>query len=107
MGGIGLVLLVGLIASLGIGSLPAENLLFARYAPDRHHGLAFGVKFVLSFGAAPLAVLMVAGINATTGEFTWVFLSLALAASLIFVAAIWLPGNSPPGVGALRRRQAL
>ncbi len=95
MGGISLVLVVGLAVSLGIGSLPAENILFARYAPDRHHGIAFGAKFVLSFGAAPLAVMMVASINAATGEFTWVFLSLALAALLIFVAAIWLPGESP------------
>ncbi len=90
--GISLILTIGLAVALGIAALPAENILLARYAPDRHHGLAFGAKFVLSFGITPLAVLMVAGINAATGEFTWVFLALALAALLIFITALWLPG---------------
>lgn len=92
-GGAILVLVVGLMVAIGIGSLPAENMLLAHYAPDRHQGLAFGAKFVVSFGVAPLAVLMVASINAATGEFTWVFLSLALAALLVFVVAIWLPSH--------------
>ena len=103
LGGIGLVLIVGLVVSLGIGSLPAENMLLARYAPNRHHGLAFGAKFVVSFGVAPLAVLMVAGINAATGEFTWVFLSLALAALLVFAVAIWLPGDSSLKSASVRK----
>jgi MFS family permease len=97
LAGISLVLVVGLVVSLGIGSLPAENMLLARYTPDRHHGLAFGAKFVLSFGVAPLAVLMVAGISAATGEFAWVFLSLALAALLVFAVVIWLPEQKDSG----------
>ena len=82
------------MVSLGIGALPAEMMLLARYTPDRHHGLAFGANFVVSFGVAPVAVLMVAGINASTGGFTWVFLSLALAGLLVFLIASWLPGES-------------
>ncbi len=92
--GIGLVLVAALMVSLGIGALPAEMMLLARYTPDRHHGLAFGANFVVSFGVAPVAVLMVAGINASTGGFTWVFLSLALAGLLVFLIASWLPGES-------------
>lgn len=38
-GGISLVLVMGLAVSFGIGSLPTENMLLARYTPDRHHGV--------------------------------------------------------------------
>ena len=41
---------------VGVIALPAENMLLARYTPESRHGLVFGIKFVLAFGAAPLAV---------------------------------------------------
>ena len=44
-------------------ALPAENILLARYTPQRHRGLAFGVKFVLAFAAGLVTfALAVAGL---------------------------------------------
>ena len=73
--------------------LPAENMLLARYTPARHHSLAFGVKFVLSFGAAPLAIACVALVQERTGEFAWLFLGLALLSAAALAAAALLPAD--------------
>ena len=89
--GIPLVLIAMFMVMSGAAQLPAENMLLARYTPSRHHGLAFGIKFVLSFGAAPLAVLFVAMITERTGGFYWVFAVLAGVALAAFAAAVFLP----------------
>ncbi len=78
--------------------LPAENMMLARYTPQRHHGLAFGAKFVLAFGAAPLALQLVAFVQRVTGEFEWFFLGLGGAAVTISVLILMLPpqGRASP-----------
>ncbi len=92
-GGVPLIVMVMLVASLIAGSLPAENMLLARYAPARHQGLAFGIKFVLAFGAAPIAIELVAWMQAQTGEFVWVFWLMAVVALAITAVALLLPGR--------------
>jgi MFS transporter, FSR family, fosmidomycin resistance protein len=94
----GLPLLAVATAMVFAGSLqiPAENLLLARYTPDRHRGLAFGAKFVLSFGASPLAVQMVAAFYGI-GGFGWLFVTLGVLALLAFAAALLLPREAPAG----------
>jgi MFS transporter, FSR family, fosmidomycin resistance protein len=72
-------------------AIPAENILLSRYTPQSRQGLAFGVKFLLSFGAAPLAIQIVAKIQSSTGEFTTLFWFYALLAVVAFVAVAWLP----------------
>jgi len=74
-------------------ALPAENMMLARYTPTKHHGLAYGVKFVLAFGSAPLSLMLVSAIQARTGEFAWLFLILAALAGLATLASILLPGE--------------
>ncbi len=76
---------------IGGGTLPAENLLLARYTPGRHRGLVFGLKFILAFGVAPIAVELVAYGYGLAGGFAllpWMFGGIALVAVL---AAITLP----------------
>ncbi|CAO3423097.1 MFS transporter [Azospirillum doebereinerae] len=73
--------------------IPAENMLLARYTPDRHRGLAFGAKYILSFGAGPLAVQLVAYVYQQTGEFTMLYLTLSLLAAMAFAAALLLPDD--------------
>lgn len=90
-GGAALLLLAVLMVSANAAALPAENMLLAQYAPVQHHGLAFGAKFVLAFGAAPLAVQLVAYVHGQTGEFYWLFMTLTLLACLAFTAAASLP----------------
>jgi len=76
---------------LNVGSLPAENCLMARYTPERWRGSAFGAKFVLSLGVAPVAVQLVAWIQGATGGFFWLFAVLAAAAAVVVVAIAALP----------------
>jgi hypothetical protein len=80
-----------LAVMLSTASLPAENLLLSRYSPQRHQSLAFGIKFVLAFGTAPLAIRFVSRVNAATGGFTWVFLALGGIAAIATAIASALP----------------
>ena len=89
--GLPLVLAATLSVLLSTGALPAENMLLARYSPRRHQGLIFGIKFVLAFGTAPLAIWFVAWVNRETGDFTWLFAVLAGFALVAFAAALGLP----------------
>ena len=75
--------------------IPAENLLLARYTPARHRGLAFGAKFILSFGVAPLGVQLVALAYGWSTDFHWLFLMLAGFAATAFLAALLLPKEEP------------
>jgi len=91
--GLPLLVLATMTVLLGAGALPAENLLLNRYSPEKHRGLAFGIKYVIAFGSAPIALQLVAKMNALTGEFLWLFASLAIMAAVATVAAILLPGG--------------
>ncbi|NYZ11278.1 MFS transporter [Azospirillum sp. RWY-5-1] len=71
--------------------IPAENLLLARYTPARHRGLAFGAKFVLSFGAGPVAVQMAAWFYERFTGFEALYLTLAALGVVAAAAAVLLP----------------
>lgn len=93
LSGLPLVVLAAMTVLLSAGALPAENLLLNRYSPARHRSLAFGVKYVIAFGSAPLALQLVAKLTALTGEFVWLFVALAILAAAAAVAAALLPGG--------------
>jgi MFS family permease len=93
LGGIPLIGVAMLAVLLSTAALPAENMLLARFTPAKHHGLAYGIKFVLAFGTAPLALMLVSAIQERTGEFSWLFMILASLAGLATVAAVMLPGE--------------
>jgi MFS family permease len=94
----GLPLLVSatLAVLLSTAALPSENLLLVRYSPRRHHGLAFGLKFVLAFGTGPLAIAFVSKVTEATGGFTQVFLALGGLAVLACLIASALPRVAKP-----------
>jgi len=77
--------------------IPAENLLLARYTPEKHRGLAYGAKFILSFGAGPLAVQLVAYVYERTGEFVMLYITLSVLAAVAFLAALLLPADRDGG----------
>jgi MFS transporter, FSR family, fosmidomycin resistance protein len=85
------------IAVLSI-QVPAENELLARFTPARHRGLAFGAKFVLSFGSGPAAVQFAAWSYDATGTFDTLLLALTALACVAVVAAVLLPdrGDAAP-----------
>ena len=91
--GLPLIAVAVLTVLLSTSALPAENMLLARYTPQRHHSLAFGIKFVLAFGIAPVALSLVAQVQERTGEFVWLFAILAGTAGLAAAAAWMLPGE--------------
>ncbi len=93
-GGLPLVALVAVTVFLTAAPLPAENMLLARFTPQRHHSLAYGVKFVLAFGTGPVSILLVSRVQEQTGEFTWLYLALAAGALLAALAALLLPGEA-------------
>jgi MFS transporter, FSR family, fosmidomycin resistance protein len=90
------VALFGAIASAILSSVagPIENILIARYTPSRYHGLGFGAKFVVAFGASPLAILAIAWIRKATGSLELLFLGLAALSAVITLVALLLPSSS-------------
>ena len=76
-----------------VAGLPVENILIARYTPSRYHGLGFGAKFVVAFGASPLAILAIAWVRQATGSLEMLFLALAGISVVITLVALLLPGG--------------
>ena len=91
--GLPLIMVAVLTVMLSTAALPAENMLLARFTPERHHSLAFGVKFVLAFAIAPVALALVALVQERTGEFIWLFWVLAGVTLLAGLAAAMLPSD--------------
>ncbi|TDJ14005.1 MAG: MFS transporter [Gammaproteobacteria bacterium] len=91
LGGLPLLMVATVMVMAGVSALPAENMLLARYTPESRHGLVFGIKFVLAFGAAPVAVQLVAAITGRTGDFYWVYVVLAACALVAVCVALMLP----------------
>ena len=89
--GLSLIGAAFLAAVLNASVLPAENLLLARVVPARHHALAYGVKFVVAFGVAPLAVLLVAWVADRTGQLEALFLGLSAVAALGAIVVWTIP----------------
>lgn len=93
LSGLPLIGVAVLTVVLSTAALPAENMLLAHYTPQRHQSLAFGVKFVLAFTTAPLALAVVAFVQERTGEFAWLFAALAAIAGIAGLAALMLPAH--------------
>ena len=107
--GLGAVAMSMLIIGLMNTQAPAENLLLAQYTPDRHRGLAYGAKFILSFGVGPLAVQLVAWCHDQTGDVGLLLSLLAGLAGIAFLAALLLPrdaGRRFPALAAAAVRAA-
>lgn len=104
--GLPLVVAATMAVFLNSAILPAENMLIARYTPANHRALAYGVKFVLAFTTAPLAVIAVSKFHEMTGEFIWLYWLLAALMVLAFVVAVLLPATTQ-GQGRMRPAPAV
>ncbi len=94
--GNGVIALLGATASAVLSSAtgPVENILIARYTPSRYHGLGFGAKFVVAFGASPLAILAISWIRSATGSLDVLFLALAGLSVVITLVSLLLPADT-------------
>ena len=86
------LIFVFLIAAMFNSSvLPAENILLAKFTPEKHHGLIYGVKFIVAFGSAPIAVFLISKIYEKTQEFTNLFYICSILMLLVTLAVLFLP----------------
>lgn len=92
--GVPFVAVVMAMVVLNVGALPAENCLMARYTPSKWRSSAFGAKFVLSLGVAPVAVQLVSWIQGATGGFFWLFALLGASAGVSILAILALPDEA-------------
>ncbi len=71
--------------------LPAENILLARFSPVKYQSLVYGIKFIVSFAIAPLAVLIISKTYEVTNEFFYLYLLCGFLMAMLFVIVIRLP----------------
>jgi MFS family permease len=90
VGGWSFVAMAVLAVVINTGALPAENLLLAESTPPDRQGLAFGLRFVLVFGATPVSLWVVSAIGRATGGFGAVFVLAAVVAALAGTVALRL-----------------
>ena len=86
------LMIVCLIATMFNSSiLPTENILLAKFTPEKHHGLIYGFKFIIAFGSAPIAVFLISKIYEKTQEFTNLFYICSILMLLVTLAVLFLP----------------
>jgi MFS family permease len=91
--GLPLVAAATLSVVLSTGLLPAENMMLTRFTPERHRSFAFGVKYVVSFGTAPIALQLIALVTDGAGGLSTLWLVLSAMAGIVFLATLGLPGD--------------
>ena len=79
---------------------PVENILLARYSPQRRRGLIYGLKYVAGFAAAPLGIAFVAWCYRWSDGPEALYLGLAALALLMLIGALFLPNDRPNVVTA-------
>jgi MFS transporter, FSR family, fosmidomycin resistance protein len=82
-----------LMVSLSAASLPAENMLIARYTPLHRRGLVYGMKFVLGLGVASVGIVLEGKMFDMTGDFFALFLILAALVAAGTFAILMLPSE--------------
>jgi FSR family fosmidomycin resistance protein-like MFS transporter len=82
-----ILIIVSMIAvALNSGILPAENILLARFAPQKYQSVVYGVKFIVTFVMAPIAVMLISRSYEFTNEFYYLYwVCSAVMISLFFV----------------------
>ena len=100
MTGVGLVGMAALLVMSQVAAVPAENMLIARFTPAKHHGMAFGGKFVATFLAGPISIQTIAMVREYTGGVGWLFGGLGVAALMILLMLTILPDERSEPVAA-------
>ena len=92
--GLPLIIVCLLAAMFNSSILPTENILLAKFTPEKHHGLIYGFKFIIAFGSAPIAVFLISKIYEQTQEFTNLFYITTTLMILVTFAVLFLPINN-------------
>jgi len=86
-----LIIVSLLLAMFNSSILPTENILLAKFTPEKHHGLIYGIKFIVAFGSAPIAVFLISKIYDQTNEFTYLFYISSFLMLLVTISVLFLP----------------
>ena len=86
-----LIILSLFIVAFNSSILPAENLLLAKFSPQKHQSLVYGIKFIVSFAIAPLAIYLISTSYSITREFGYLYLSCGFMMIVLFVIVLSLP----------------
>ncbi len=89
--GLPLIIVFLIVAMFNSSILPTENILLAKFTPQNHHGLIYGLKFIVAFGSAPIAVFLISSIYKLTQEFTNLFYISGILMILVTISVIFLP----------------
>ncbi len=89
--GLPLIIICLIVAMFNSSILPTENILLAKFTPEKHHGLIYGCKFIVAFGSAPIAVFLISKIYEQTQEFTKLFYISSILMMLVTFAVLFLP----------------
>ena len=89
--GIPLIFVCLMAAMFNSSILPTENILLAKFTPERHHGLIYGFKFIVAFGSAPIAVFLISKIYEQTQEFTNIFYISFILMMFVTFFVLFLP----------------
>ena len=89
--GIPLIFVCLMAAMFNSSILPTENILLAKFTPERHYGLIYGFKFIVAFGSAPIAVFLISKIYEQTQEFTNLFYISFILMMFVTFFVLFLP----------------
>ena len=79
------------IVSFNSSILPAENLLLAKFSPEKYQSLVYGIKFIVSFTVGPIALIMISRSYDLTGEFGVLYLAFGFVMIIMFLIVLTLP----------------
>jgi MFS family permease len=88
-----LIIISLFIVAFNSSILPAENLLLARFSPQKHQSLVYGIKFIVSFAIAPIALFLIATSYEVTREFSYLYLSCGIMMIILFLIVLSLPNS--------------
>ena len=79
------------IVAFNSSILPAENLLLAKFSPEKYQSLVCGIKFIVSFTVGPIALIMISRSYDLTGEFGVLYLAFGFVMIIMFLIVLTLP----------------
>ena len=86
-----LIIISLFIVAFNSSILPAENLLLAYFSPQKHQSLVYGIKFIVSFAIAPIALFLISTSYEATKEFSYLYLTSGILMLILFFVVFTLP----------------
>ena len=82
-----------MIVAFNSSILPAENLLLAKFSPEKFQSLVYGIKFIVSFSVGPIALIMISRSYESKGDFGLLYFIFGLIMLILSIVVVNLPNN--------------